>query len=113
MKASYIMFLEYLGMIGVPVLLVLLALSALLFPDALLQRILLVLIAAEQDILGRLIDPGQLLQQVADVGADAEVVQFPGVDPDSHAPYHNRGAPRQRGGAGSAPGEGSLPRTFR
>ncbi len=46
MKASYIMFFEYLGMIGVPVLLLLLALSALLFPDALLQRILLVLIAA-------------------------------------------------------------------
>jgi hypothetical protein len=46
MKASYIMFFEYLGMIGVPVLLLLLALSALLFPDALLQRILLALIAA-------------------------------------------------------------------
>ncbi len=46
MKASYIMFLEYLGMIGVPVLLLLLALSTLLFPEALLQKILLALIAA-------------------------------------------------------------------
>jgi hypothetical protein len=46
MKASYLMFFEYLGMIGVPVLLLLLALSALLFPDALLQKVLLALIAA-------------------------------------------------------------------
>jgi len=46
MKASYIMFFEYLGMIGVPVLLLLLALSALLFPNTLVQKILLALIAA-------------------------------------------------------------------
>jgi len=46
MKASYIMFFEYLGMIGVPVLLLLLALSALLFPNTLVQKILLAPIAA-------------------------------------------------------------------
>ncbi len=46
MKASYVMFFGYLGMIGVPVLLLLLALSTLLFPGALVQKILLVLIAA-------------------------------------------------------------------
>jgi hypothetical protein len=46
MKASYVMFFEYLGMIGVPVLLLLLSLSALLFPDALVQKILLALTAA-------------------------------------------------------------------
>ncbi len=52
MKASHIMFFEYLGMIGVPVLLLLLALSALLFPAALVQRILLILIAAGSAVYG-------------------------------------------------------------
>ena len=52
MKASYIMFFEYLGMIGVPVLLLLLALSALLFPGSMLQRILLVPIAAGSVVYG-------------------------------------------------------------
>jgi len=46
MKASYVMFFEYLGMIGVPVLLLLLALSALLFPDPVVQKVILGLIAA-------------------------------------------------------------------
>jgi len=46
MKASYVMFFEYLGMIGVPVLLLLLALSALLFPSIPVQKVLLALIAA-------------------------------------------------------------------
>ena len=46
MKASYIMFFEYLGMIGVPVLFLLLALSALLFPGGVVQVVLLALIAA-------------------------------------------------------------------
>jgi hypothetical protein len=46
MKASYIMFFGYLGMIGVPVLLVLLAISALLAPVRLVQTVLLLLIAA-------------------------------------------------------------------
>ena len=52
MKASYIMFFEYLGMIGVPVLLMLLALCALLFPGGLVQRTLLVPIAAGSVIYG-------------------------------------------------------------
>jgi hypothetical protein len=46
MKASYIMFFEYLGMIGVPVLFLLLALAALLFPGGVVQLVLLALIAA-------------------------------------------------------------------
>jgi len=46
MKASYIMFFEYLGMIGVPVLFLLLALSVLLFPAGVVQVVLLALIAA-------------------------------------------------------------------
>jgi hypothetical protein len=46
MKASHFMFLDYLGMIGVPVLLLLLVLSILFFPEVTLQRILLILIAA-------------------------------------------------------------------
>jgi hypothetical protein len=45
-KASYIMFFGYLTMIGVPVLLVLLALSTLVLPDRGLQTVLLILIAA-------------------------------------------------------------------
>jgi hypothetical protein len=52
MKASYIMFLEYLGMIGVPVLFLLLALSVLLFPGGLVQKVLLVPIAAGSLIYG-------------------------------------------------------------
>jgi hypothetical protein len=52
MKASSIMFFEYLGMIGVPVLLMLLALSAILFPGGIAQKILLVPIAAGSVIYG-------------------------------------------------------------
>ena len=43
-----------------------------------------VLAVAEQDVLGRRIDPRQMPQQVADVGADAEVVQLARIDSDSH-----------------------------
>jgi hypothetical protein len=46
MKASPIMFFEYLGMIGVPVLLLLLALAALLSAGTLVMEVLLALIAA-------------------------------------------------------------------
>jgi hypothetical protein len=52
MKASYIMFFEYLAMMGVPVLLMLLALSALLFPGGPAQKVLLVPIAAGSVIYG-------------------------------------------------------------
>jgi hypothetical protein len=46
MKASFIMFFSYLTMMGVPVLLVLLALSALFLPDRRIQTVLLILIGA-------------------------------------------------------------------
>jgi len=46
MKASFFMFFDYLAMMGVPVLLVLLALSSLLFPGGAVRTVLLVLIAA-------------------------------------------------------------------
>ena len=60
-----------------------------------------------------LVDAGQVLQQVPDVGADAEVVQFPGVDGDAHvgvsspgSRYHRacragvaHGRPRSAGGS--------------
>ena len=46
MKASYLMFFAYVTMIGVPVLLVLFALSTLVLPDRTVQTVLLVLIAA-------------------------------------------------------------------
>jgi hypothetical protein len=52
MKASSVMFFGYLAMIGVPVLLMLLALSTLLFPDGAVQKILLVPIAAGSVIYG-------------------------------------------------------------
>ena len=39
---------------------------------------------AEQDVLGVAIDPREVPQQVADVGADAEVVELPRVDRDAH-----------------------------
>ena len=39
---------------------------------------------AEHHELGLAIEPRQLPQQVADVGADAEVVQLAGVDADPH-----------------------------
>jgi hypothetical protein len=46
------MFFGYLTMIGVPVLLVLLALSTLVFPDRVAQTVLLVLIAAGTVVYG-------------------------------------------------------------
>lgn len=46
MKASYLMFFGYVTMIGVPVLLVLLALSTLILPGRGVQTVLLILIAA-------------------------------------------------------------------
>jgi hypothetical protein len=46
MKASFIMFFSYLTMMGVPVLLVLFALSALFLPDRRIQTVLLILIGA-------------------------------------------------------------------
>jgi hypothetical protein len=39
---------------------------------------------AEEHVLVFLIDARQVPQQVPDVGADAEVVEFPGIDRDSH-----------------------------
>lgn len=52
MKASYVMLFGYLGMIGVPVLFLVLALSALLFPGGILQKILLIPIAAGSVVYG-------------------------------------------------------------
>ncbi len=53
MKASFFMFFDYLTMMGVPVLLVLLAVSALLFPrGSIVQTVLLVLIAAGAVVYG-------------------------------------------------------------
>jgi hypothetical protein len=52
MRASYIMFFEYLAMMGVPVLLMLLAISAVLFPGGIAQKVLLVPIAAGSVIYG-------------------------------------------------------------
>ena len=40
---------------------------------------------AEQDVLGLLVQTRQVPKQIADVGADAEIVKFPGIDADSHA----------------------------
>jgi hypothetical protein len=52
MKASYLMFFEYLGMIGVPVLLLLLAVAALAFPSPVVTRVLLILIGAGSVVYG-------------------------------------------------------------
>jgi hypothetical protein len=52
MKASPIMFFEYLGMLGVPVLLVLLALSALFSIDGIVRAALLILIGAGSLVYG-------------------------------------------------------------
>ena len=41
--------------------------------------------AAEQDVVRLAIDARELPQEVPDVGADAEVVELPGIDRDSHA----------------------------
>ncbi len=43
-----------------------------------------VALLAEQHVVGVVVEPGELAQQVADVGADAEVVQLARVDGDSH-----------------------------
>jgi len=51
-KASFFMFFNYLTMMGVPVLLVVLAASALLFPARGVQTALLVLIAAGAVVYG-------------------------------------------------------------
>jgi hypothetical protein len=45
-KASFFMFFDYAAMMGVPVLLVLLALSSLVFPGGGIRTVLLILIAA-------------------------------------------------------------------
>ena len=52
MKASFFMFFDYLTMMGVPVLLVLLALSTLVFPHRGAQTVLLILIAAGAVVYG-------------------------------------------------------------
>ena len=39
---------------------------------------------AQEDVLRLLIEPREPAQHVADVGADAEVVELPRVDGDSH-----------------------------
>jgi hypothetical protein len=51
-KASFFMFFDYLAMMGVPVLLVVLALSILFFPIRGLQTILLILIGAGAVVYG-------------------------------------------------------------
>ena len=40
--------------------------------------------SAEQDVLRLCVQPGQLAQQILDVGANPEVMEFPGVDRDPH-----------------------------
>jgi hypothetical protein len=52
MKASYLMFFEYVGMIGVPVLLLLLALAAVAFPSRTASTVLLILIGAGSVVYG-------------------------------------------------------------
>jgi hypothetical protein len=52
MKASFFMFFDYVAMMGVPVLLVLLALSTLFFPHRGVQTVLLILIAAGAVVYG-------------------------------------------------------------
>ena len=44
-----------------------------------------VLVTAQDDVFVLLIQPREVAQQVADVGADPVVAQLPGVDGDSHA----------------------------
>ncbi len=52
MKASFFMFFDYVAMMGVPVLLVLLALSSLVFPGGAFRTVLLILMAAGALIYG-------------------------------------------------------------
>ena len=52
MKASFLMVFDYLAMMGVPLLLVVLALSALFFPARGVQTVLLALIAAGAIVYG-------------------------------------------------------------
>jgi hypothetical protein len=40
--------------------------------------------AAQQNELGRVIDAREMAQEIADVGADPEIVDLPRVDGDSH-----------------------------
>ncbi len=46
-----------------------------------------IVLPAEDHVLGVVIHPRQLAEEVADVGADAEVVQLAGVDADAHWVY--------------------------
>jgi hypothetical protein len=46
---------------------------------------LAVLRTAEQDVLARTIEPGEVTQEIPDVGTDSEVVQFAGINRDAHA----------------------------
>ena len=41
--------------------------------------------ACQQHVLGIRVEPRELLQQVPDIGADAEVVQFSGIDGHAHS----------------------------
>ena len=45
--------------------------------------------AADQDVFGLAVETRQLAEDVADVGADAEIVQFPGINRDAHALNHS------------------------
>src|SRR5215510_12428712 len=51
---------------------------------------------AEQHELRVVIETRQVPEQVANVGADAEIVQLPGVDADAHASYDTCWAGRWR-----------------
>ena len=59
-----------------------------------LRRDAQVRLTAQQDVLGVAIDPRELSQKVADVGPDAEVVELPRVDRDSHIGPLYRCGPR-------------------
>ena len=80
-----------------------------------------VLRPAEEDVLGLLIQARQVLQQVPDIGPDAEVVQLAGVDRDTHqcsscsdrSRYHRRSCARRDARRQAAPEGGSLPRRRR
>ncbi len=44
---------------------------------------------ADQDVFRLAVETRQLAENVADVGADAEIVQFPGINRDAHALDHS------------------------
>src|SRR6187551_2279079 len=60
---------------------------------------------AQEDVLALLVEPRQVPQQVADVRADAEVVELPRIDRDSHSVQNTCSSQEAEGGR--------RPRAFR